>query len=78
MAVQEPLSDGGTFTGVADLVAKYGVVPKSVMKETYTSNNTSAFNSLLKRKLREFGIRLRQAWDEGAKEKDLLQMKKSS
>ena len=46
------------------------------MKETYTSNNTSAFNSLLKRKLREFGIRLRQAWDEGAKEKDLLQMKK--
>ena len=73
---KNPLSDGGTFTGVADLVAKYGVVPKSVMKETYTSNNTSAFNSLLKRKLREFGIRLRQAWDEGAKEKDLLQMKK--
>ncbi|MBQ3622621.1 MAG: C1 family peptidase [Bacteroidaceae bacterium] len=73
---KNPLSDGGTFTGVADLVAKYGVVPKSVMKETYTSNNTSAFNSLLKRKLREFGIRLRQAWDKGAKEKDLLQMKK--
>ena len=48
-----PLSDGGTFTGVADLVAKYGVVPKEAMRETYGSNNTSAFNSVLKRQLRE-------------------------
>ncbi len=72
---KNPMSDGGTFTGVADLVAKYGVVPKNVMKETYTSNNTGTFNSLLKRKLREFGIRLREASDKGAKEKELLQMK---
>lgn len=73
---KNPMSDGGTFTGVADLVAKYGVVPKGVMKETYTSNNTGAFNSLLKRKLREFGLRLRDASSNGAKEKELLQMKK--
>ena len=45
---KNPLSDGGTFTGVADLVAKYGVVPKSAMRETYSSNNTSAFNSVIK------------------------------
>ena len=25
---QHPLSDGGTFTGVADIVSKYGLVPK--------------------------------------------------
>lgn len=73
---KNPLSDGGTFTGVADLVAKYGVVPKSVMKETYTSNNTAAFNNLLKRKLREFGLRLRDASEKGAKEKELQNMKK--
>ena len=71
-----PLSDGGTFTGVADLVAKYGVVPKEAMRETYGSNNTSAFNSVLKRKLREFGIQLREASDNGKKEKELLAMKK--
>lgn len=73
---RNPLSDGGTFTGVADLVAKYGIVPKGVMHETYTSNNTDAFCSLLKRKLREFGLRLREAADNGAKEKELLAMKK--
>ena len=73
---KNPLSDGGTFTGVADNIAKYGVVPKSVMKESYTSNHTATFNSLLKRKLREYGIRLRNASDEGKKEKDLLNMKK--
>jgi len=58
---KNPLSDGGTFTGVADLTAKYGVVPASVMPETYASNNTSRFTSLIKRKLREDGVRLREA-----------------
>lgn len=54
-----PLSDGGTFTGVADLVAKYGIVPKGVMPETYASNNTSQFTTFLKRKLREDALTLR-------------------
>ncbi len=73
---KNPLSDGGTFTGVADLVAKYGIVPKGVMKESYTSDNTSAFSSLLKTKLREFGLELRKAHDSGKKEKELLNIKK--
>ena len=73
--LQHPLSDGGTFTGVADLVAKYGVVPKGVMKESYTSDNTGAFSSLLTRKLREFAIELRTAHENGAKEKELQNMK---
>jgi bleomycin hydrolase len=73
---KNPLSDGGTFTGVADLVAKYGIVPKGVMKEIYTSDNTSAFSALLKTKLREFGLELRKAHDSGKKEKELLNIKK--
>ncbi|MBR1668490.1 MAG: C1 family peptidase [Bacteroidaceae bacterium] len=56
---QNPLSDGGTFTGVADLVTKYGIVPKGVMPENYTSNNTSQFTTFLKRKLREDALMLR-------------------
>ena len=56
---QHPLSDGGTFTGVADLVAKYGIVPKGVMPETYSSRNTSQFTTFLKRKLREDALALR-------------------
>ena len=71
-----PLSDGGTFTGVADNIAKYGIVPKGVMKESYTSDNTGAFSALLTTKLREFGLELRTAHENGAKEKKLLEMKK--
>lgn len=63
---KHPLSDGGTFTGVADLVMKYGLVPKGVMPETYASNNTSRFRSLIERKLREDGLRLRQSERKGA------------
>lgn len=72
---QNPLSDGGTYTGVADLVTKYGLVPQDVMAETYVSNNTSEFCGHLKRKLREFGILLREKAAEGASEKDLQSMK---
>ncbi|MBP5214368.1 MAG: C1 family peptidase [Bacteroidales bacterium] len=58
---ENPLSDGGTFCGVADLVKKYGVVPKEVMPETYSSNNTRDIDMLLKWKLREMGLELRTA-----------------
>lgn len=54
-----PLSDGGTFTGVADLVMKYGLVPSGIMPETYASNNTGQFTAFLKRKLREDALLLR-------------------
>ncbi|MBR2195501.1 MAG: C1 family peptidase [Salinivirgaceae bacterium] len=72
---QNPLSDGGTYTGVADLVMKYGLVPQDVMAETYNSNNTSEIDNVLKRKLREFGIALREKAEGGAGQKALEQMK---
>lgn len=56
---QNPLSDGGTFCGGADLVEKYGLVPKEVMPDTYQASNTSQVNTLLKLKLREMGLELR-------------------
>ena len=58
---RNPLSDGGQFTGVSDLIEKYGLVPKEVMAETYSSDNTNEFSALLKRKLREDGMLLREA-----------------
>jgi bleomycin hydrolase len=54
-----PISDGGTFCGVADLAPKYGLVPSDVQPETYTSDNTSKARSLIASKLREFGLQLR-------------------
>lgn len=70
---QNPLSDGGTFTGVADLATKYGIVPSGIMPETYQSNNTSQFTSFIKRKLREDALFLRQ--DKKATIKQLQQKK---
>lgn len=70
---QNPLSDGGTFTGVADLVAKYGVVPAGVMPDNYTAKNTSQFTTFLKRKLREDALALRA--DSKASAKALLNQK---
>lgn len=58
---QNPLSDGGTFTGVADLATKYGIVPAGIMPENYTSNNTSQFTTFIKRKLREDALALRNS-----------------
>ena len=59
-----PISDGGQFTGISDVIGKYGVVPSSVMPETYSSENTSQIARLVGLKLREFGLQLR---DEAAK-----------
>ena len=70
-----PLSDGGQFTGVSNLIVKYGLVPSDAMPETYQSNNTSNMATLLKLKLREDGLDLRQAASEGASAKKLQQMK---
>lgn len=61
---RNPISDGGQFTGISDVIDKYGVVPSSVMPETYSSENTSQIARLVGLKLREFGLQLR---DEAAK-----------
>ena len=58
---KHPLSDGGTFTGVADIVSKYGLVPKEVMPETYSSEHTSQMSSLIGLKLKEYGLELRES-----------------
>ena len=62
---KHPLSDGGTFTGVADIVSKYGLVPKEVMAETYSSEHTSQMSSLIGLKLKEYGLELRESVQKG-------------
>ena len=62
-----PLSDGGTFCGVADLAEKYGLVPAEVQPETYSADNTSKMSSIIKSKLREQGLELRKMLTDGKK-----------
>lgn len=72
---QNPISDGGTFCGVVDIVSKYGVVPSEAMAETEIANSTATFRRLLATKLREDGLRLRQAKANGADSETLEKLK---
>ena len=58
--IKNPIGDGGQFTGVSNLIMKYGVVPKEAMPETYQSNNTSGMLNILRQKLREYALELRE------------------
>ena len=58
--LSNPIGDGGTFTGVANLVMKYGVVPSDVMPETLSANSTSQMSGHLRTLLRQYGLELRQ------------------
>lgn len=64
---KNPLNDGGTFCGAADLAPKYGLVPKSVQPETFSAENTSKISSLISSKLREYGLELRKMVANGKK-----------
>ena len=54
-----PIGDGGQFTGVSNLIMKYGLVPADAMPETLNANSTSAMSTQLKNLLRQDGLRLR-------------------
>lgn len=52
--MQEYLGDGGYWNMAANLIQKYGVVPKSAMPETFQSDWTDDMNTVLCRRLRSF------------------------
>ena len=60
-----PIGDGGQFTGVSNLVMKYGVVPADAMPETLSANSTSQMRVQLSNLLRQDGLRLRSVGRSG-------------
>lgn len=72
-----PMQDGGQWDMYCAIADKYGVVPKSVMPETFHSSNTGMMCKFLTLKLREDAVKLRQAVKDGADteamKKDMLQ-----
>ena len=72
---KNPLNDGGTFCGAADLAPKYGLVPMSVQPETFSAENTSKISSLISSKLREYGLELRKMVADGKKAAAINQRK---
>lgn len=66
-----PVGDGGMWSSFANLVDKYGMIPKEAMTETFSSENTRYMVKFINLKLKEDGLRLRNAAAKGAKSKDL-------
>ena len=73
--LSSPVQDGGQWDMFANLLKKYGAVPKKVMAESHQSSNTAQMNKLVTRKLREFALQLREASSKGKAPLELRTMK---
>ena len=72
---KHPVSDGGVWNMMPSLIEKYGVVPIEIMPESFNSDNTSMMRRLIRRKLREDGLKLRKL-HENRKSVKILRKKK--
>ncbi len=57
--LEHPQVDGGWWEYSSSVIAKYGVVPKSVMPESVATSKSAQLNIILNRKLRKDAITLR-------------------
>ncbi len=73
--LNEPTNDGGQWDMFTALIEKYGIVPKYVMPETYSSSNSRHLNKILNLKLRDLAKRLRQDYKLGADRESLREEK---
>ena len=71
--LSEPVQDGGQWDMFVNLIEKYGVIPQSVMPESFQSSQSRMMNGFLTRKLREFAYVLRDKNKKGVK---LTQLRK--
>ena len=74
--LHSPVQDGGQWDMFVNLIEKYGVVPQSVMPESFQSSQSGMMNRFLTRKLREFAWELRKMNNKkGTKVSDLRKEK---
>ncbi|MFD1418947.1 C1 family peptidase [Companilactobacillus keshanensis] len=70
-----PQQDGGQWDMVMALVQKYGVVPKSVMPDTFSRTKSNELNTVLNTKLRKDAIILRNLVNKNESETDVERQK---
>ena len=63
--LDHPLDDGGQWTMFANIVRKYGLVPQAFMPESQSSSNTRQLNAILRAKLREGAMGIRNILNRG-------------
>ncbi|WPC19676.1 C1 family peptidase [Pediococcus inopinatus] len=72
----EPQGDGGQWDMLCALIDKYGIVPESVYPETYNSNKSNEFNTLLNEKLRKDAVELRELVNDDKTSDEQVQSRK--
>ena len=75
--LSSPIQDGGQWDMFVNLIEKYGVLPQSVMPESYQSSQSAMMNRFITRKLREFASTLRVMNEKGSKMSELRKTKES-
>ncbi|KAF9425747.1 hypothetical protein BGZ76_003087 [Entomortierella beljakovae] len=76
--LKEPVNDGGQWDMLINLVERYGVVPKSVYPESFSSSNSGKLNTLIISKLRDYAVELRRLADQGHSVEELRVYKDKS
>ena len=74
--LQTPQQDGGQWDMIVSIFKKYGVVPKSVMPESFSSSASSDLNKYLNKKLRQDAKVLRDLVARGASEAEINETRK--
>lgn len=73
--LKDPISDGGQWNMLVNIIHKYGLVPKSVYPDSKASLNSRGINYILTLKLREWAKTLRGLKEKKATEKKLVEAK---
>lgn len=69
--LQTPQEDGGQWDMIVSLIQKYGVVPQTVMPDTFNAKNSTALNTQLNKKLRQDAKVLREMIQSDASDNEI-------
>lgn len=64
----DPVSDGGQWDMVVNLVEKYGLIPQSLYPDSFNAQNSAKLDYIVVNKLREYALLLRTAAESSSSE----------
>ena len=75
--LSNPTNDGGQWDMFTGIIEKYGIVPKYIMPESYSSSNSAVMNKILNLKLRDNAKILRKNYKRGVSFSELRDKKEN-
>lgn len=75
--LQTPQQDGGQWDMLVAIIQKYGIVPKQIMPETFSSSQSREINDFLNKKLRKDAVTLRKMVADSKTSEEIAQVKEN-